>query len=121
MARKASATRVRKPRRPRMKRKADEVVESRPPQQEASYWNWLNTKHRAMQILNNCIERPYWASIEYAGNPPVANSYPCTMFRKEGRVYYGFLIRSHREDFVGEFYREGAQREYTGSDGRTPL
>lgn len=120
MARKAKTERVRKPRRLKRERNTADAV-SAPPQHDADYWNWLNSKHRAAQVLNSTPERPYWASIEYSGNPPVADYYPCTMFRKADRVYYGFLIRSHREEFVSARYRDDARREYTGGDGKSPL
>lgn len=117
----AKKDRVRKPRRSKRDRKAAEPTGVVPPQQEADYWNWLNSKHRAAALLNAHPERPWWASVEYEGYVPVANYYPCTMFRRGERLYYGFLIRDHREAFVSENYKLDIRREYTGADGRSPL
>ncbi len=116
----ARKERVRKPRRSKRERKTDTPAAA-PPQHDADYWNWLNSKFKAAQILNDIKERPYWASIEYNGNPPVSGYFPCTMFRKADRVYYGFLIRSHRDGFVDACYRDDSRKEYTGADGRSPL
>lgn len=119
MARKSSGTpRVRRPRKSRRERAAEgEGVFTPDHQKEHDYWDWLNSRHKALQVLNRHPERPYWASIrDPGGSPPVANYYPCTMFRKSGRIYYGFLSRDHREKLIYQFRYHGARRELTGED-----
>jgi len=122
MARKdKTKVRTRRPKKDKT-RPTGEGTEYKPDhQQEAGYWNWLNSRHKAAAILNADRRRPYWASIEYDGSIPVSNYYPCTMFRKSDRLYYGFLIRDHRESFINDCYKLNARREYTGADGCTPL
>lgn len=68
----------------------------------------------AQKIVSRAKERPYWLSIRHGkgdGNPPVSGYYPCTMFRTANRVYYGFLLREHRERFYYEI--DDARRELT--------
>lgn len=70
----------------------------RTPHQENQFW--LSTKDRmaAMKIINDHRERPYWLSIPRGtGTPPVAGYFPCSMFSRGGRWYYGFLFREHRD------------------------
>lgn len=120
MARKAKEPRVRRPRRqrkPRRERAAEGSLYSPDHQKDAQYWDWLNTRKRAADILNGARERPYWASVrDRGGNPPLAGFYPVTTFRKAGRVFYGFLIRSHREAFVRRYRDLQARRVLTGDD-----
>lgn len=118
---KVRPVRVRKPRRSKSERRAENMTIGAAPVYPDNYWHWLNSRHKAAEILNNTPERPYWASIEYNGNPPVSEYFPCTMYRRSDRWYYGFLERSHRDGFVAARYRDDARKEYTGADGRTPL
>lgn len=57
----------------------------------------------ANRIINDHRERPWWLSIRYDkddGPPPLSNFYPCSTFRMpNGRMYYGFLFREHRDIF----------------------
>lgn len=63
----------------------------------------------ANKIINEHRQRPYWLSITYDkddGAPPVSNFYPCATFRSdEGRIYYGFLFREHRDLFFDKLKR----------------
>lgn len=122
MARKERVPRkARRERKPRSKRLVDDAIYAPDNQKEAGYWDWLNSRHRAAKILDACPERPYWAFIrDVGGTPPVAGYYPCTMFRKSGRIFYGFLIRDHRERFVKKFRDLHARRILTG-DNNGPL
>jgi len=57
----------------------------------------------ANKIIRSHGERPWWLSIKYDkddGPPPLSNFYPCSTFRtSNGRMYYGFLFREHRDLF----------------------
>lgn len=68
----------------------------------------------ANKIVNNHRERPWWVSIAHDksdGNPPVAHFFPCSIGRTADRVYYGFLIREHRDLFFAS--RDDARKELT--------
>jgi len=65
----------------------------------------------AVAILNG-YKFTWWASIEKEGPPPVAGYYPCTHFEAEGRVYFGFSFRHHRDEYV-ELSGGDARKEYT--------
>lgn len=70
-------------------------------------------KSYASRMLNS-KERPYWLSIPHRigdGALPVANFYPCTMFRTKKRAYYGFMFREHREMFFDQV--EAGRKELT--------
>ena len=72
------------------------------------------TLHEAGKILNHDKERPYWLSIPHVkgdGVEPVAGFLPCTFLRTKSRVYYGFLLRQHREELMKRW--PNARREYT--------
>ena len=74
-------------------------------------------KMTALKILNDHGERPYWVSIPKDGAEPVAGFFPCSSFVADGRVYYGFLLREHR-DAVFERW-DHARKELTS--GNRPL
>lgn len=84
------------------------------PNEEVRYWGWLNTRAMATRILNNYRERPYWASIagSRTSNPPLVEFFPVTIVWQEGRFYFGFLVREHRDLFC--LNTRGARRELTG-------
>ncbi len=68
----------------------------------------------ANKIVNNHRERPWWMSISHDkndGNPPVAPFSPCSIGRTADRVYYGFLIREHRDLFFAQ--HDDARKEVT--------
>lgn len=96
-------------RQPRQKRDRPE------PSDDGGLWLIRATsRNDAARILNECKDRPYWLSIPHEdsdGVEPVAGFHPCSFFRKRGRVYYGFLIRDHREAVVMRW--ENARRELT--------
>lgn len=112
--------RDRKQRKPRSRRLVESVLYTTDHQAEANYWGWLNSKHRARQIIDEIKDRPYWLSIEYDGSIPVSGVYPCKMFRHGDRVYYGFLYREHREKVFDNFYKLNPYKELTG-DNNGPL
>lgn len=68
-------------------------------------------KSYAMKVINDHRERPYWLSIPRDARPPVSNYYPCTMFRTETRMYYGFLFREHRDLFYATLSK--GRKEFT--------
>jgi len=68
-------------------------------------------KSYAKRILNNHRDRPYWLSVEAQSPLPVSNFFPCTIFRADDRVYYGFLFREHRDLFFVEL--KDARKETT--------
>lgn len=71
-------------------------------------------KMSAMKVLNNHRERPYWLSIPHSsgdGIEPVSPYVPCSSFRTDDRVYYGYLFREHREATVDQW--DDARREMT--------
>lgn len=68
----------------------------------------------AHKIVNYHRERPWWVSIAHSrddGNPPVSHFFPCSVGRTADRVYYGFLIREHRDLFFAS--RDDARKEVT--------
>jgi len=65
----------------------------------------------AVKILNDSGERPYWLSIPKDGPEPVSGYYPCSSFVADGRVFYGFLIREHRDSLFERW--DHARKEYT--------
>lgn len=89
------------------------VTQSQTPHDDQQLWSGINARANAMRVLNPIKARPYWLSIPHVpGNPPVAGYFPCTSFYKEGRWYYGFLFRVHREKLVKKW--RYARREWTG-------
>lgn len=76
---------------------------------------WVRTKDRmaAMKILNDHRERPYWMSMPAVGSAPIAHMFPCNLFTRDGRWYYGFLFRFHRDKFFREMRSRGARKELT--------
>lgn len=80
--------------------------------QEDQFWAQTKARSVAMKVLNNHRHRPYWLSIPHAGhNPPVAGYFPCSMFQSQGRWYFGFLFREHRDDLHKKW--SGARKELT--------
>jgi len=74
-------------------------------------------KMTALKILNDDGSRPYWLSIPRNGPEPVAGYYPCSVFTAEGRVYYGFMFREHRDQLHERW--DHARKELTS--GNRPL
>ncbi len=67
----------------------------------------------AMQILNDYRDRPYVLSISKEDGPePVSGYYPCSMVTKNGRIYYLFLFREHRDATCANW--PDARKEFTG-------
>lgn len=66
----------------------------------------------AWKIVNSHKIMPYWLSIEVdTGNPPVSGFYPCHMYMKNGRYYYGFLFRQCRDAVFEKWQHEYAARK----------
>lgn len=91
-----------KPKRTRMPRQKRDKPE---PSDDGGAWllrsSALMDAHR---IINHYKERPYWLSIKHTeGVEPVAGFFPCSFFRRGSRVYYGFLLRDHREAMVARW------------------
>ena len=87
---------------------------------DAADLTWLtniNIKLVASRLLNNHRERPYWLSITHGkldGNPPISNYFPCTSYRTDTRVYYGFLFREHRDAAFLDM--ENSRKEFISKD-----
>lgn len=98
----------------RESRKRDAAPDYAKPMVKDDYL-WIRrtlAKSYAEKVLNDYRQRPYWLSIPMdRGVGPVPNFYPCTTFRVEGRMYYGFLFREHRDMFFATL--EDARKEYT--------
>lgn len=85
---------------PRARRSKDDPPARAPAPDDMSWLTVTAAKAYAEKIMNGHRERPYWLSTPHAlgdGNPPVAEFYPCSMFRTKERVFYGFLFREHRD------------------------
>jgi len=85
---------------PRARRSKDDPPPKPPAIDDFTWLNSSASKAYAIKILNNHRERPYWLSLPHGlgeGNVPLAEFFPCTMFRTRERVYYGFLFREHRD------------------------
>lgn len=80
---------------------------------DTTWLRTIKTVSQAEKILSRYRARPYWLSIPYEGNPPVAEYLPCNLFRRHDRVYYGFLFREHREMAFNLF--TDARRELTST------
>jgi hypothetical protein len=68
----------------------------------------------AWKIVNLYSTRdlPYWLSIDgEMSNPPTSGYYPCHMYRKNGRYYYGFLFRQCRDAVFEKWQHEYAARK----------
>ncbi len=76
---------------------------------------WLtrsSAKMAAMQVLNDYRERPYILSIPEGDGPePISGFYPCSMAKRDGRVYYFFLFREHRDATCAKW--PDARKEYS--------
>lgn len=87
------------------------------------FWGRTRGRMVAIKLVNQNRERPYWLSIKReTSNPPAIGFYPCTMFERRGRWYFGFLLREHR-DRLYDLWRPSnatARKELTGS-GWAPL
>lgn len=98
--------RARKQRLPRDKKKVDPPVST----------DWLiriGMKMEATKVLSGL--RPcFWMSIpRSAGVITQAGFYPCHIFERDERLWYGFCFLEHRNAFFDRM--EGARKEYTES------
>lgn len=66
-----------------------------------------------MKIINDHRERPYWMSIPQRLGLVIADYFPCSTFTRDGRTYYGFLFRIHRDRFFEKMRPKGARKEIT--------
>jgi len=89
---------------------------------EDQFWLGIRGRLRAEKVLNTWGVRPYWLSVRQNGTiPPLTGCFPCAMFNKNGRHYFGFLFRDHRDrTFARWRYTLGARKELTGP-GQYPL
>lgn len=110
-----------------MSRKRDDKARSRRPRSHRSRdrdkrdtnapddLSWLlrgSVRNAAMKIINSDQSRPYVLSIPHDGGvEPVAGYYPCSMMRRNGRIYYAFLFREHRDAVCDQW--PDAIKEYT--------
>lgn len=86
----------------------------RTPQHEEQFWAGLRDRMAAMKILNDHRERPYWMSLpSRSGGNPVTEYFPCSSFTRDGRAYYGFLFREHRDKFYEKMRPRGSRKELT--------
>lgn len=68
--------------------------------------SWITStgvRAAAVRIMNATHSSfwPYWLSIPHdklAGTPPVSPFWPSKNTRTKDRVYYGFMIRDHRDE-----------------------
>lgn len=95
-----------------------EVVRSRAPversaHQEAQFWAMIRDRMAAAKILNDHRERPWWLSVPGTGSSPpyISGYFPCSMFRRGSRWYYGFLFKEHRDAMFKK--TKGARKEVT--------
>lgn len=73
---------------------------------DASDLTWLirdGVRAAAMKVLNATARSwfPYWLSIAKNRKPEgSADFYPAKSFERDGRIYYGFMFREHRDQQV---------------------
>jgi hypothetical protein len=99
---------------PRGRKKSSEPDYSKPMVKDDYLWIRRGlAKGYANKILNDYKERPYWLSIphELHDQIPAPHLFPSSHFRTEGRVYFGFLFREHRDIFFATL--EDARKETT--------
>jgi hypothetical protein len=98
-------------------------IETSHPQMVRDNFDWIKRSMAvgyAWKIVNSDRERPYWLSIKFeGGNPPVSHFYPCNIFRRGNRYYYGFLFQHCRDETFKKWRKEyGAKKHFTGPDDR---
>lgn len=84
------------------------------PESDPSDFHWIERskiRMAANRILNDSGDRPYWLSIPKEGVEPVAGFLPCNTFTSDGRVYYGFAFREHRDILCDRW--DNARKELT--------
>lgn len=81
---------------------------------DASWLTRITTLSSAMKVVNGHKERPYWLSIPHDGGiEPSPGLYPVSIFTEKGRVYYGFLLKEHRDEIFNRW--DNARKELTRS------
>lgn len=78
-------------------------------QDEENFRLWMKSRTIAAKIMNDERARPYIASILWSQgrSPPVVGYFPVSYHWREGRYYFHFLMREHRDGFYRRMKKEG--------------
>lgn len=92
------------------------IVVEKTDAEDQQFWLGLRARAAAMKVINDMRQRPYWLSTSKdSGTPRPSGYFPCVMLSRDGRWYYGFLFREHRDKCFKNWRVElDARKELTG-------
>ena len=79
-------------------------------------WLMMNSiRAAANKIMNESYRSPapYWLSMPDQPNPPPTDYYPCRSHKQDGRIWYGFLFREHRDEQLIRWNNRKFRKELT--------